>query len=134
MSLLTEDQMLIQSMIREFAESEIRPFAAEIDKSSRFPVETVKKMADLGLLGMTIPAAFGGSAGDTVSYAIAVEEISRVCASHGAIFTAHISLAMGAILRYGTKAQKEKYLFDLAAGSKLGAFCLTDSAGSAGLG
>ena len=94
---LTEDQTLIRNMVREFAENEVKPIAAEIDKNHRFPTETVKRMAELGLFGLSTPEALGGggdSAEDVLSYILAVEELSRVCATHGVILSAHVSLGM----------------------------------------
>ena len=126
MSFLTEDQELIQNMVREFAENEVRPIASEIDKNHRFPAETVKRMAELGIFGLNIPEEYEGAGGDAVSYSLAVEELSRVCATHGGIVSVHISLCAHSILNFGTDAQKNKYLPDLASGRKLGAFCLTE--------
>jgi butyryl-CoA dehydrogenase len=127
MSMLTEDQELIQSMVREFAADEVASIAAEIDKTHEFPTATVARMAELGLLGLTVPEEYEGSEGDYVSYSLAVEELSRVCASHGVILSAHISLCISPIKSFGTDAQKKKYLPDLASGRKLGAFCLTEA-------
>lgn len=127
MSILTEDQELIQSMVREFATDEVAPIAAEIDKTHEFPQATVARMAELGLLGLTVPEEYEGSEGDYVSYSIAVEELSRVCASHGVILSAHVSLCVAPIKYFGTEEQKKKYLPDLASGRKLGAFGLTEA-------
>ncbi|MCC8193276.1 MAG: acyl-CoA dehydrogenase [Deltaproteobacteria bacterium] len=127
MSMLTEDQELIQSMVREFATEEVAPIAAEIDKTHEFPTATVARMAELGLLGLTVPEEYEGSEGDYTSYSIAVEELSRVCASHGVILSAHISLCISPIKSFGTDEQKKKYLPDLASGRKLGAFGLTEA-------
>ncbi|MDR2051443.1 MAG: acyl-CoA dehydrogenase [Deltaproteobacteria bacterium] len=123
---LTEDQKLIQNMAREFAEKEVAPIAADIDKNHRFPAETAKKMGELGLLGLTIPEEYEGAGGDTVSYSLAVEELARVCATHSVIISAHVSLGAAPILKFGTDEQKKKYLPDLASGRKLSAFCLTE--------
>ena len=125
-TILTEDQQLIQSMVREFADSEVLPIAAEIDKKHEFPAATTKRMAELGLLGLTVPEEYEGSGGDYVSYSIAVEELSRVCATHGIILSAHMSLCVHPILNFGNDDQKKKYVPDLASGRKLGAFCLTE--------
>ena len=127
MSILTEDQELIQGMVREFAVDEVAPIAAEIDKTHEFPTATVARMAELGLLGLTVPEEYEGSEGDYVSYSIAVEELSRVCASHGVILSAHVSLCVAPIKYFGTEEQKKKYLPDLASGRKLGAFGLTEA-------
>lgn len=123
---LTEDQQAVRQMVREFAESEIRPIAVEIDETHEFPTANVKKMAELGLLGMFVPEAYGGAGMDYVSYVIAVEEISRVCASHGVICSVNNSLVCYPILTYGNEAQKQKYLVPLAQGQLLGAYCLTE--------
>ncbi|MDR2051436.1 MAG: acyl-CoA dehydrogenase [Deltaproteobacteria bacterium] len=124
---LTEDQLLIKNMVREFAESEVRPIAGAIDKEHRFPEESIPRMAELGLFGLTIPEGYGGSGGDVLSYILAVEELSRVSATHGVILSVHMSVCTQAILQYGTEAQKKKYLPDLAGGRKLGAFAITES-------
>jgi butyryl-CoA dehydrogenase len=123
---LTEEQELIKNMVREFAEEEIKPIASEICRDHRFPAETVKRMAELSIFGLSTPEELGGAGGDTLSYALAVEELSRVCASHGVILSAHVSLGMAPILKSGTDAQKQKYIPDMAAGIKLGAFGLTE--------
>ncbi len=123
---LTKEQEFVRKMVREFAVNEAEPIAAEVDAEHRFPVETVEKMAKYGLLGIPFPTEVGGAGGDHVSYAIAVEELSRVCASTGVICSAHTSLCVWPIFAHGKKAQKEKYLPDLCSGKKLGAFGLTE--------
>jgi len=123
---LTPKQEMLQKLYREFAENEVAPLAAEIDESGEFPSETVKKMAKLGFLGLPFPKEYGGAGADTISYAIAVEEMSRVCASTGVILSAHVSLAANPIYQFGTQEQKEKYLVPLCKGEKLGAFGLTE--------
>ena len=128
---LTKEQEMVRKMVQEFADSELRPIAAEIDKTCEYPKETVKKMGELGLMGMTVPSEYGGAGLDTVSYAIGVEEISRVCASHGVIMSVNNSLACYPIETYGTDDQKKTFLTPLANGKKLGAFGLTEpSAGT----
>ena len=128
---LSEDQHAVREMVRDFAEAEIRPIAAAIDESHDFPMATTKKMGELGLMGMFVPDAYGGAGMDYVSYVIAIEELSRVCASHGVIASAHNSLVCYPILTYGNEAQKQKYLVPLAQGQKIGAYCLTEpNAGS----
>lgn len=122
----TEEQQLIRNMAREFVENEVKPIAAEIDKNHRFPEESVKRMAELGLLGLVVPDALGGGGGDTVSLALAMEEISRVSAAHGTILAAHLSLGTGTLLHAANDAQKDKYIPDLASGRKLCAFALTE--------
>jgi butyryl-CoA dehydrogenase len=128
---LTKEQEMVRKMVRDFAEAELRPIAAEIDKTCEYPKETVQKMGKLGLMGMTVPKEFGGGGLDSVSYAIGVEEISRVCASHGVIMSVNNSLACFPIEKFGTEEQKKEYLTPLANGQKLGAFGLTEpSAGT----
>jgi butyryl-CoA dehydrogenase len=128
---LTKGQEFVRKMVREFAVNEVEPLAAEIDKEHRFPTETVEKMARYGLLGIYFPKEYGGAGGDTMSYAIALEELSRVCASTGTIFSAHNSLSAWPIYTFGTEAQKHKYLPPMCAGEMLGGFGLTEpNAGS----
>ena len=128
---LGEEQQAVREMVREFAEAEIRPIAAAIDASHDFPSATVKKMGELGLMGMFVPETYGGAGMDYLSYAIAIEELSRVCASHGVIASAHNSLVCYPILTYGSEGQKQKYLTRLARGEAIGAYCLTEpNAGS----
>ena len=123
---LTKEQEFVRKMVREFAETEVEPIAADIDKEHRFPVETVEKMAKYGLLGVPVPTEYGGAGGDHISYAITVEELSRKCASTGVICSAHTSLCCWPIFAWGTEEQKRKYLPDLLAGKTLGAFGLTE--------
>ncbi len=123
---LTKEQELVRKMVREFAVNEVEPIAAEIDLEHRFPVENVEKMANLGMLGVPFPAKYGGAGADYISYAITVEELSRVCASTGVICSAHSSLCAWPIYGWGTEEQKMKYLPDLLSGKKLGAFGLTE--------
>ena len=123
---LTKEQEFVRKMVREFATNEVEPIAADIDAEHRFPEENVKKMADYGLLGIPFPREVGGAGGDQLSYAIAVEELSRVCGSTGVICSAHTSLCCWPIYAWGNDEQKEKYLSDLCSGRKLGAFGLTE--------
>ena len=123
---LTKEQEFVRKMVREIAVNEVEPLAADIDKEHRVPVETVEKMAKYGLLGVPFPTEVGGAGGDHISYAITVEELSRVCASTGVICSAHTSLCAWPIFNYGTDEQKAKYLPDLCSGRKLGAFGLTE--------
>ena len=118
---LTKEQEFVRKMVREFAVTEVEPLAADIDKEHRFPV--VEKMAKYGLLGVPFPTEVGGAGGDHISYAITVEELSRVCASTGVICSAHTSLCCWPIFKYGKPEQKAK---DLLSGKKLGAFGLTE--------
>jgi Acyl-CoA dehydrogenases len=123
---LTKTQQLFRQMIREFAEKEVKPLAAEVDDQERFPRETVEKMAKLGLFGIPIPKNYGGAGGDNIMYTIAVEELSRVCATTGVILSAHTSLCAAPILKFGTEEQKQKYLPKLSSGEWIGAFGLTE--------
>lgn len=123
---LTREQELVKQMVREFAVNEVKPIAAEIDETERFPMENVEKMAKLGMLGIPFSKEYGGAGGDTLSYIMAVEELSKVCGTTGVIVSAHTSLCASLIDQFGTKDQKEKYLTDLATGKKLGAFGLTE--------
>ena len=123
---LTREQELVQQMVREFAINEVKPIAAEIDQTEEFPMENVKKMAKLGMMGIPFKKELGGAGGDTLSYIIAVEELSKVCGTTGVILSAHTSLCASLIDQFGTPAQKEKYLVPLAKGEKIGAFGLTE--------
>ena len=125
---LTDEQELIREAVREFAEAEVAPIAAELDRDHRFPHELLPKMADLNLMGMPFPEKMGGAGADEVSYVIAVEELSRACASTGVILSAHTSLATWPIYKFGTPAQHDRYLHDMASGRRLGAFALTEPA------
>lgn len=128
---LTKEQQMIQTMVRDFADKVVRPKAIQVDTEAKFPVETFKQMGELGLLGIPFPEEYGGSGGDTVSYAIAVEEIARACGSTGLSYAAAVSLGASPIYYFGTEAQKEKYLKPLASGEALGSFGLTEpNAGS----
>ena len=123
---LTKEQEFVRKMVREFATEEVEPLAADIDQEHRFPEETVEKMAKYGLLGVPFPTKYGGAGGDSVSYAITVEELSKKCASTGVICSAHTSLCCWPIFKWGNEDQKMKYLPDLLSGKKLGAFGLTE--------
>jgi len=128
---LSENQKMIQDMMRKFAKEELEPKAAELDKTGEFPIESIKKLAELGILGMVVPEQYGGAGFDFVSLAIAIEEISRACGSTGVITAVHNSLACYPILNWGNEEQKKKYLPKMAIGEKLGAFALTEpNAGS----
>ena len=128
---LTDQQKMIQKMVREFAEKEVAPIASELDEKGEYPNKTLEKMAKLGLLGIIIPNEFGGAGLDTISYSIVVEEISRKCASTGVITSVHNSLTAWPIMKYGNEDQKKKYLPILAKGEKIGAFAATEpNAGS----
>jgi len=117
---------LFRQMIREFAEKEVKPLAAEVDEEERFPTETVKKMAEIGIMGIPVPKEYGGAGGDNLMYAMAVEELSRVCGTTGVIVSAHTSLGLWPILHFGTEEQKQKYVPKMAKGEWIGAFGLTE--------
>lgn len=123
---LTKEQQLVRQMVREFALNEVKPIAGEIDETEEFPMENTKKMAKLGMLGIPFKKEYGGAGGDTLSYIMTVEELSKVCGTHGVIVSAHTSLCACVVDAFGNAAQKEKYLPDLATGKKLGAFGLTE--------
>ncbi|MCZ6688592.1 MAG: acyl-CoA dehydrogenase family protein, partial [Planctomycetota bacterium] len=123
---LTEEQKAIRDMVREFALGEIEPIAAEIDREGRFPTETFKKMGELGLMGLPFPEKYGGAGGDLLSMILVLEQVARVCASTALGLAAHTSLGTFPIFAFGNEEQKNKYIPDLAAGKKIGAFCLTE--------
>lgn len=123
---LNKKQALFQQMIREFAEKEVKPMAAEIDEQERFPMETVKKLGKIGVMGIPVPTQYGGAGGDNLMYSIAVEELSRCCATTGVVVSAHTSLCVAPILEHGTEEQKMKYIPKLASGEWIGAFGLTE--------
>ena len=123
---LDKKHTMARSLFREFAENEVKPLAQEVDETEQFPVETVEKMARYGFLGIPIPKQYGGQGADILTYAMCVEELSKVCGTTGVIVSAHTSLCMDPILTFGTEEQKMKYLPDLASGKKLGAFGLTE--------
>ena len=123
---LSKEHEMIRKMYREFAETEVKPLAEEIDETERFPMETIEKAAKLGMLGIYFPKKYGGAGGDVLSYAMCVEEMSKVCGTTGVIISAHTSLCCAPIFENGTEEQKMKYLPDLLSGRKLGAFGLTE--------
>jgi alkylation response protein AidB-like acyl-CoA dehydrogenase len=123
---LTEEQKMLQRTVREFAESEVKPLAKEIDETGRFPRESFRKAAELGLTGVALPEPYGGAGFDHISYAIMVEEISRVCASTGVILSVQNSLYCDPIHRFGTEEQKKKFLVPFARGEKIGCYALTE--------
>ena len=128
---LTKEQKMIQTMVRDFTDSEIRPIAQEIDASGEFPWVTIKKMAKLNMMGLAVPKEYGGAGVDAISYAIAIEEIAKACASTSVILAVHNSVCCYPIYKDGTEEQKQKFLVPLARGEKLGAFALTEpSAGT----
>ena len=123
---LTEEQEMLKKMVRDFAVNEVEPTAAERDEEERFDREIFDKMAELGLTGIPWPEEYGGIGADYVSYCIAVEELSRVCASTGVTLSAHLSLASWPIYTYGTEEQKKNFLYRLSTGEALGAFALSE--------
>src|SRR5919106_458759 len=123
---LSDDHRLIQETVRDFARNEVAPVAEELDREKRFPYEIVEKLGDLGLMGIPFPEEYGGAGGDSLAYALAVEELTRVDSSVAITMCAHTSLGTQPIYLFGTDEQKERYLPDLCAGRKLGAFGLTE--------
>ena len=123
---LTQEQQLVRDTVREFAESRIAPVAAELDREHRFPYELVAELAELGLMGMTVPEEYGGAGADTLSYAVAVEELTRIDSSVAITVAAHHSLGTLPIFYFGTEEQKREWLPQLASGQKLAAFGLTE--------
>lgn len=123
---LSKEQEMARTLFREFAENEVEPLAQEVDEEEKFPMETVKKMQKLGFMGIPIPKQYGGQGCDSLTYVLAVEELSKKCATTGVVVSAHTSLCCEPIRKNGTEEQKEKYLKPLANGEKLGAFALTE--------
>ena len=128
---LTKEQKMIRDTVRSFAEKEIAPYAREVDQTSTMRIETFHKLAELGLMGIPFPEEYGGAGADTVSYALAVEEIGRACGGTGLSYAAAISLGATPIYNFGTEEQKKEWLVPLAKGETLGSFGLTEpNAGS----
>ncbi len=123
---LGAEHKMIQDMARDFAEKEIKPIAAQIDLDASFPVKTVKKMGELGFMGIEIPEEYGGTGLDTLSYVLAIIEVSKACASHGVIMSVNNSLVCHGLHHFGTERQKQEFLVPLASGAKLGAYSLTE--------
>ncbi|MGE4277905.1 MAG: acyl-CoA dehydrogenase [Lawsonibacter sp.] len=123
---LTQEQELIRKTMREFTENEIKPIAAETDRTCAYPKGTIDQLFRYGIMGMSVPKEYGGSGADDLSAALAIEEISKACASTGDIVATHNGLCCGPIIQNGTEEQKQKYLRMLTQGGKLGAFCLTE--------
>jgi len=123
---LNEEQRLVRDMVRDFAQKELAPRAAQVDKTEEFPAENIRKMAELGLLGLPYPEKYGGGGGAYLSFAIAVEEVARACGSTALIYAAHVSLGCGPIYYFGTEEQKQRWLPHLCSGKGLGAFGLTE--------
>ncbi|KGN69342.1 acyl-CoA dehydrogenase [Porphyromonas sp. COT-239 OH1446] len=122
----TKQEELFLQMIRSFAEKEVKPLAAEIDAEERFPIETVRKMASLGMMGIPFPTKYGGAGATNQIYSMAIEELARVCATTGVVLSAHTSLCCAPIYQFGTEEQKMKYLPKLCSGEWIGAFGLTE--------
>ena len=123
---LGKEHEMARTLFHDFAEKEVKPLAQEVDEEERFPVETVEKMAKNGFLGIPVPKEYGGQGCDPLTYAMCVEELSKVCGTTGVIVSAHTSLCMDPIMTFGTEEQKQKFLVPLAKGEKLGAFGLTE--------
>ena len=123
---LSKEHEMARALFKEFAEKEVKPLAQEVDETEVFPRATVEKMAKIGFLGIPVPKEYGGQGCDPLTYAMCVEELSKVCGTTGVIVSAHTSLCCDPIQTYGTEAQKQKYLVPLAKGEKLGAFGLTE--------
>ncbi|HXT85922.1 MAG TPA: acyl-CoA dehydrogenase [Verrucomicrobiae bacterium] len=123
---LTEEQSLLQRTVREFAETEVKPLAKELDETGHFPRENFRKAAELGLTGVAVPEQYGGAGMDHISYTITIEEISRACASTGVILSVQNSLYCDPVLRFGTEEQKKKFLAPFARGEKIGCYALTE--------
>jgi butyryl-CoA dehydrogenase len=125
---LTREQQLFRDMVRAFATKEVAPRAKQVDEEGTFPRETIERLGELGLMGVTVPTAYGGAGGDHVCYAIAVEEIARACASTSVIMSVNNSLVADPLYRFGTEDQKRRYLTQVAAGKLLGCFALSEPA------
>ncbi len=123
---LSKEHEMARTLFREFAEKEVKPLAQEVDETEVFPRGTVEKMAKYGFLGIPVPKEYGGQGCDPLTYAMCVEELSKVCGTTGVIVSAHTSLCIDPIMTYGTEEQKQKYVVPLAKGEKLGAFGLTE--------
>src|SRR5919109_201398 len=123
---LSAEQQMIQTMAREFAEAEVRPIAAEIDRDARFPHETVKRMGELGLMGIAVPERWGGAGAHVVAYVVALEEIAKACASHAVVMSVNTSLYGDPVLTFGTDEQRARFLRPVASGHALGCFALTE--------
>jgi len=123
---LTEEQQMVQALARDFASLEVKPVAAECDREARFPHATVKRMAELGLMGIAIPEKLGGGGADTLAYALALEEIAVACASHSVVMAVNNSLVCDPLHRFGSPEQHERLLVPLASGKGLGCFALTE--------
>jgi butyryl-CoA dehydrogenase len=123
---LTDEQQMIQALARDFAENEVKPIAAECDREARFPHATVKRMGELGLMGVMVPETWGGAGASALAYVLALEEVAAACASHAVVMSVNNSLVCGPLVRHGTAEQRERFLAPLASGRGLGCFALTE--------
>ncbi|NIQ93411.1 MAG: acyl-CoA dehydrogenase, partial [Desulfuromonadales bacterium] len=123
---LTDEHRMIQQAARDFAQKEIAPIAEEFDHTGDFPVKTIKMMGQMGFMGIEVPEEYGGAGMDTLAYVLALEEICKADASHGAIMSVNNSLYCYGILKYGTEEQKQQFLVPVASGAKVGAYSLTE--------
>jgi len=123
---LTDEQKMLEKTVRDFAEKEIKPTRAEFDENEEYPIEILRRLGEMGIMGMAVPPEYGGSGADAISYAIAVEELSKIDPSVGVAVSVHNSLGCDPIVKFGTEEQKKKWLPGLASGKKIGCFCLTE--------
>jgi alkylation response protein AidB-like acyl-CoA dehydrogenase len=123
---LTDEQKMLKKTVRDFAEKEMKPIRADLDEKAEYPIDILRKLGEMGIMGMAIPPEYGGSGADAISYAIAVEEISRVDPSVAVAVSVHNSLACDPLVKFGNEDQKKKWLPELATGKKIGCFCLTE--------
>jgi alkylation response protein AidB-like acyl-CoA dehydrogenase len=123
---LTDEQKMLKRTVRDFAEKEIKPTRAEFDEKAEYPIDILRRLGEMGIMGMAVPPEYGGSGADVISYAIAVEELSRIDPSVGVAVSVHNSLGCDPIVKFGTEEQKKKWLPDLASGKNIGSFCLTE--------
>jgi len=124
--LLTEDQELFRRTVREFAAREIAPVAAEHDEAEKYPAENVRKMGELGLMGLTVPTEYGGAGAGAIEYALAMEEVARACAAHSVVLTVNVSLVCEPIYKFGTDEQRERFLPRLTRADIVGSYCLSE--------
>jgi|ADGO01.1.fsa_nt_gi Acyl-CoA dehydrogenases len=123
---LSDEQQMLQSVAREFAQSEVAPVAAKFDASGEFPFETIRKAGELGFMGVEVPEEYGGAGLDAISYVLMMEEVAAADAAHSTIISVNNSLYCGAILKFGTEEQKQKYVRPIASGKSIGAYGLTE--------
>ena len=123
---LTDEQKMLKKTVRDFAEKEIKPTRAEFDEKEEYPIEILRRLGEMGIMGMAVPPEYGGSGADVISYAIAIEELSKIDPSVGVMVSVHNSLGCDPIVKFGTEEQKRKWLPGLASGKKIGCFCLTE--------